>query len=229
MKNIKTIFFDIDNTLLNHSGARDKAVKNFQKKYYPDVPIEKFNPILSLFAEKHWKLYEQKKLTFKEQGTLRIIDVWKTLGKSISNKKAYEVFNDYLSLYQRHWQPFPHVINTLKKLYLHGLSLGIISNGNKKVQTNKLKHLKIYSYLNEKLIIISEEIGYAKPHSQIFFHAQNLAGVRPEEIVMIGDNYLYDIEPGKKIGWNVLFFDYFNLYPDKQSIKNFKDILSLFK
>lgn len=229
MKNIKTIFFDIDDTLLNHSGAKNKAAKDLRKKHYPNITLKKFSLIWSQFTKKNWLLYEQKQLTFEEQGARRVTDVWKTFGRSISAKEADKIFAEYLSLYQKHWRPFPHALNTLKKLHACSFSLGILSNGQIKQQKDKLKHLKIYPYLNEKLIIISEEVDLAKPGSEIFLHAQNLAGVKPKEILFIGNSLHDDIEPGKKIGWNVLFFDYFNLFPGKQSIKNFKDILNLFK
>lgn len=206
MTNINTIFFDIDDTLLDHSGAKNKAVKDLRKKYYFHIPLEEFSPIWSQFSKKNWTFFLQKQLTFKEQGARRVADVWNALGKSISTKEADKIFAEYLSSYQKHWRPFPHTFNTLKKLHAGSFSLGILSNGQIKQQKDKLKHLKIYPYLNEKLIIISEEVNLAKPGAEIFLHAQNLAGVKPKEILFIGNSLHDDIEPGKKIGWNVLFF-----------------------
>ena len=42
MNKISTIFFDIDNILLNHSGAEEKAVVVIKKKYFPKTNIEDF-------------------------------------------------------------------------------------------------------------------------------------------------------------------------------------------
>jgi len=53
MKNITTIFFDIDGTLIDHKGAQNKAIEQIRKKYLPNFSNEKFQKKLaSIYKEK---------------------------------------------------------------------------------------------------------------------------------------------------------------------------------
>lgn len=224
MVKIKVIFFDIDNTLLNHSGSENKALKSIYKKYFPRLDYKKFKSVWQKWSKENWKLYELKQLTFDEQRSKRIIDTWKEFGKSISIKEANNIFNTYLSFYELYWQSFPHVLRTIKKLYKKGFILGIITNGNKNQQINKLKSLNLYSFFNPQLIVVSEETKYSKPAKEIFLHAQSLTCASPNEIMMIGDSIIQDIEGGQKVGWNTLLIDHNN----RLSIPSFKLIDTLF-
>lgn len=224
MNNIKTVFFDIDDTLLNHSDTVKRTIKNLQKKYYSNVPFIKFQTVWLQATKKNWQLYEKKQLTYEEQGVWRVTDVWKIFEKLISKKGAYKIFSEYLLLYEMYWKPFPYVTNTLKRLRRDGLTIGIMSNGNKKQQLSKLKHLNIIQYFDKKIILISEEIGYVKPDFRMFAYAQNLAGVKPEEILIIGNDQINDIDPGKKMGWQVILVDHFNVLSGKEVLRSFKNL-----
>ena len=114
MVKIKVIFFDIDNTLLNHSGSENKALKSIYKKYFLHMSYKKFKSVWQKWSKENWTLYELKQLTFEQQRSKRIIDTWKEFGKSISIKEANHIFNIYLSFYELNWQSFPHVLSTLK-------------------------------------------------------------------------------------------------------------------
>jgi len=224
MDKITTIFFDIDDTLLNHSEAEEKGIRSIHKKHYKEVSYKRFKRIWMLFARRYWKLFEEKKLTFSEQRIQRIMHIWEEFGKKVSRKEADVLFKEYLSFYEYYWQPFPQVVPTIKKLQKKGFVLGIISNGNTKQQIQKLQKIKIYPYLDKKLIITSELAGHAKPEKQIYIHAQKQANVSGKKILFISNDAIKDLEPAKRIGWRVMLFDYFQLFPKHRSIKDFKEL-----
>jgi putative hydrolase of the HAD superfamily len=222
MKNITTIFFDIDGTLIDHKGAQNKAIEQIRKKYLPNFSNEKFQTNWLKFTKKNWLLFEQGKINFLDQKIARVKDTWKSFDKSINNKYAEKIINEYVSNYELNLTSFPHVLSTLRYLYKKKYRLGIISNGNNSQQIKKLKKIKAYGLLEKKLIIISEKIGYAKPDVRIFHLAQKISGTNPTQIVFFGDDINNDILPAKKFHWQAILIDYGNTF----SHLNFSRIVS---
>ena len=52
MKNIATIFFDIDGTLVDHKGAQNKGIEQIRKKYLPNIYNKKFRKNWLEFTKK---------------------------------------------------------------------------------------------------------------------------------------------------------------------------------
>lgn len=222
MKNITTIFFDIDGTLVDHKDAQNKAIEQIRKKYLPNIYNKKFQKNWLKFTKKNWLLFEQGKLDFNSQKIARVQDTWKSFSKSVDKKDAEKIINKYVSNYESNLTSFPYVFSTLQYLYKKKYRLGIISNGSNSQQIKKLKKIKVYDLLEKKLIIISEKIGYAKPDVRIFSHAQKISMTNPDQIIFFGDDINNDILPAKNLHWEVMLMDYAN----ESSHLNFPRILS---
>ncbi len=222
MKNITTIFFDIDGTLVDHKGAQNKAIEQIGKKYLSNISNEKFRKNWLEFTKKNWLLFEQGKINFLDQKIARVKDTWRSFDRDINNKYAEKIINEYVFDYESNLTSFPYVFSTLQYLYKKKYRLGIISNGNNFQQIKKLKKIKAYDLLEKKLIIISEKIGYAKPDTRIFSHAQKISMTNPAQIIFFGDDINNDILPAKNLHWQTILIDYGNLL----SHLNFPRILS---
>ena len=230
MKNITTIFFDIDGTLVDHKGAQKKAVERIRKKYFSHISSEQFLKTWIKFINFFWPLYIKGKLNFNDQRVNRVKAIWKLFGKSINKKDSKKIVNEYVFDYELNLTSFPHVLSTLQYLYKKKYRLGIISNGNNSQQIKKLKKIKVYDLLEKKLIIISEKIGYAKPDVRIFSHAQKISGTNPTQIAFFGDDINNDILPAKKLHWEVMLMDYANelSHLNFPRILSFKDIKNIY-
>lgn len=230
MKNIKTIFFDIDGTLIDHKGAQNNAIKEIGKKYLSNISSIQFQKNWLKFTKKNWLLFEQGKLNFNSQKIARVQDTWKSFSKSIDKKDAEKIINEYVLNYELNLTSFPYVFSTLQYLYKKKYRLGIISNGSNSQQIKKLKKIKAYDLLEKKLIIISEKIGYAKPDVRIFAHAQKISGTNPTQIAFFGDDINHDILPAKNLHWEVLLLDYANELSHLKfsRILSFKDIKNIY-
>jgi len=55
------------------------------------------------------------------------------------------------------------------------------------------------------VIVLSDEVGFSKPDTRIFFHALKVAGCEPEKAVMVGDRLDNDIGPAKSIGMTTVW------------------------
>lgn len=87
--------------------------------------------------------------------------------------------------------PIDGAVSLLNMLREH-TKLGIITNGFTELQQTRLERTGLRGHFD--LLVISEEIGIAKPHRDIFEHALiNMGNPRRENVLMVGDNPDSDI------------------------------------
>lgn len=84
--------------------------------------------------------------------------------------------------------------------------LGIITNGFIELQQVRLERTGLREHF--ELLVISEEVGVAKPHRDIFEHALTLMGSpRRENVLMVGDNPDSDILGGINAGFDTCWLN----------------------
>jgi 5'-nucleotidase len=94
--------------------------------------------------------------------------------------------------------PLPGAAELLDKLFPHA-KLGIITNGFARLQNVRLEHTGFKNFF--QWLVISEEVGIAKPNKAIFEHTFTLMG-NPDksQILMVGDTATSDILGGNNVG-----------------------------
>lgn len=209
---IETVFFDIDDTLVNHSGAERKAVQGIRQSFFPHIDPLSFEATWLEKTRVNWELYRKGEISFAQQRVRRIQNVWGSFGKTIDSQEAEENFRLYLVAYEANWELFPDVREVLEELQKRVIRLGVISNGNSDQQTRKLVATGITSYFQSNLILISEAVGISKPDSAIFLRAQNITGKESSSLLYIGDDLRIDIAPPRALRWNAALIDRFGKY-----------------
>jgi 5'-nucleotidase len=87
--------------------------------------------------------------------------------------------------------------------------LGIITNGFTELQQARLDRNGFNDYFD--LLVISEQVGFAKPHPRIFEHAlTNMGNPAPENVLMVGDNPASDILGGINAGFDTCWLNSHN-------------------
>lgn len=77
--------------------------------------------------------------------------------------------------------------------------LMLLTNGTPDLQKEKLYGINgLSDYFPH--VVISGEVGCGKPAPQIFEHTMNLAGLKPEQCLMVGDNLFTDILGASRTG-----------------------------
>ena len=84
-------------------------------------------------------------------------------------------------------------------------TLTLLSNGFREVQYRKLDNAGLRSFFDH--IVLSDDVGFLKPHSGIFRHALALLSATPDSVVMIGDNYEADICGAARVGIKQIYFN----------------------
>ncbi len=201
---MKVIFFDLNDTLINHSRAQEVAIKKMSL-LLPKHSETEFFSVWRKASEKYWRIFEDKKITFEEQRLLRIESVWKHFKSNLTNEQTKKYANDYMMHYEKALRVNPVLKIILELSMAQGISAGIISNGYGPLQRHRLRMARIDSMFVDKLIFISGEVGFVKPNKKIFDLAEKVAELPPSEITFFGDEFKNDIVPAKKRGWQAIF------------------------
>src|SRR5690554_16976 len=87
------------------------------------------------------------------------------------------------------------------------IKLGIITDGYKETQNNKIKVLELKRYIDK--IIVTDELGrdFWKPHPKSYKIMKDYFNVKYEEMIYIGDNESKDFISPEKLGmkWLKIF------------------------
>ncbi len=210
---LKTILFDIDNTLLSFDEYVKESMKNGFKKFgigrYEDEMFYIFNQINTGL----WQAIEKGEIDFEELQKKRWNMIFECLGITADGEAFEKYFRECLF---ESAIPVDGAIELLK--YLCGkYTLCVASNGPYLQQVNRLKVSGMLPYFFD--LFISEEIGSSKPSERFFntcIDRLNLKleqEIQPCEIMIIGDSLSSDMAGGIQVGMQTCFYN-----PDKKSI-----------
>lgn len=198
----KTILFDADGTLYDFDKAAVEALKSSFEKYNLDWTTKTFS-IYEDVNKKIWNDFENGLITTKEikeerfQRFFNIIEV--AYIDSLQFSKDYLKFlsqNNYLL------EGAKDIVQWSSEKF----ELAIVTNGLASVQNPRFKNSELRKYFNH--IIISEEIGFAKPKKEIFDYTFNLFNnPSKESVIIIGDNLTSDIKGGENYGIDTCWFN----------------------
>jgi 2-haloacid dehalogenase len=189
-KHYPWLFFDADGTLFDYNRAEAtafrKAFELLQFKYeenYLDA-YQKINRAL-------WQALERHEITpaiLRVQRFERLLEALQLTGSADDLNLAYV---EQLGLCTDLMDGAYEVLQTL-----HQKSrIAIVTNGLEAVQRSRLLHSMIHPFIAE--LIISEEIGAAKPHPAFFDAAFARTGNPPKsDVLIIGDSLTSDMQGG---------------------------------
>lgn len=199
----KFIYFDIDNTLLNHSAAEESAQKEIYNTY-PELQTVKQDEWLQAYKMMNhslWLQYQKGKISREHLQFTRFAGTMKKLG--ITAGRSEEIGQHYMEQYRQHWTWVDGAEEAIEMLAGY-FPVGFITNGFLETQQKKIEYMGLGRFSSR--FIISEEIGVMKPHPKVFDAATERAGTVREQILYVGDSYSSDITGGRNAGWQTAWF-----------------------
>lgn len=204
MNDIEHLFFDLDHTLWdfdrNSALAFQKIFDKHQLTQYYPFFMDAYVPI----NFKYWEWYRNEKIDKETLRFGRLDDAFRALDVALEEDLINRLADDYIVHLPDNNHLFDGAIEVLDYLQ-QKYTMHIITNGFSEIQDRKLKNSKIADYF--KTVTTADEVGVKKPHRRIFEHALKLAGARPSNSLMIGDNLEADIEGAEKLGLQTIYFD----------------------
>ncbi|GMQ82012.1 MAG: HAD-IA family hydrolase [Rhodothermia bacterium] len=206
MAEISFVYFDLDDTLLDHRRAERLALGDVYDFYSHVFDGHRLLSVQDTYHEVNtdvWRRYGDG-LISKQQAKLERFELLLERLLLTGRIPALDLSTRYMSHYREHWSFIPGGRDAFLSI-ADSFQVGILTNGFTETQKAKLAQ---FPELGERSssIVISEEVGYMKPDPRIFDHAASAVNCAPDEILYIGDSYRSDVLGGRRAGWNVAWF-----------------------
>lgn len=196
---IRALLFDLDDTLLDHTGAARDAVDQWCRELgLPEGQHARFAAI-----ERTWfSAYERGEVTHQGQRAARCREF---LGREMSDAEALATYDGYLSAYREQWRAFADALPTLTWALESGFQVGVLTNGEREMQQAKLEATGLA--LADVLLIPTVDLGCPKPQREAYLAACDQLGAAPADTLMVGDSLANDVQGARTAGLHALHLD----------------------
>ncbi|MBL7995501.1 YjjG family noncanonical pyrimidine nucleotidase [bacterium] len=202
VRKYKVLLFDADGTLFDFEQSERLALQDtfhdFSIAYDPDIHMRLYQEINS----KIWIEFEEHTITADALKTERFRRLFERLKIDVDPI----LFSDrYLNMLSQNSFLLDHAADMVVKLF-HDYKMVLITNGLSSVQHPRFRKSAIFQYFDA--VIVSEDIGIAKPHVGIFEHTMKRIGHdQKNDVLMIGDNLRSDIQGGMNFGIDTCWYN----------------------
>lgn len=208
----RVVLFDMDDTIFDHALTCRDALARVRQ----DWPWLQQRPIGEVWKE-YSRLLEavhpevvRGRLDPNTARRQRFRLLARFCGEEISDPEAAELSRQYRATYQALRRPVPGVGPLLERL--HGrVTVVIVSNNETAEQEEKLAFLGFERWVDH--LVVSEEVGVAKPDPRIFEAALTLASALPDDAVMVGDSWANDVVGARGARIGAVWFNRFEAPP----------------
>ncbi len=188
MSKYTSIWFDLDNTILDFSKSSYEAFHLLLREITGESSDEIYQ-VYKKINKQVWKDLEDGKINQTTLRSLRWSLFFEKEGILFDPALANKKYLDYLMVTDYLVDGALDVLNRIKSNY----QLILVTNGLKEVQRARIQHHQLKDYFEH--VVISDELGVAKPNIKFFEHTMKLAGpLNKAEILMVGDTLGSDIK-----------------------------------
>ena len=201
MGNLRGIFFDLDDTLIDSTGAMRAAIGAILH-LVPEHSPDEIADALKCAYQQLWGYGTPGYIALKTIATpdLRRQLTQLALGSLgiTSPIRFREIQQTYEAAEHVALQALPGTRDTLQALQPY-FSLGIITNGPSNIQREKLAQVGLAEFFN--VVVADADFGAPKPDPQLFDYAGELLGLSSSELMFVGDSPEADIAGASAAGW----------------------------
>lgn len=202
MKKYTTLYFDLDNTLLDFNKSEYRAIKELLKLYaLPDEDDTAY--LYSKINQSYWEMFERGEIQKNEIFAGRFKTLLERLG---TERDAEKMAEDYFGFLSAGHDVMDGAEDILKYVKASGYTVCITTNGVSRTQYRRIDESGLKGYFN--YVFVSEDAGHQKPEREYFEYA---AAHSPEKdmsrVLVIGDSQSSDILGGINSGIDTCWFN----------------------
>ncbi len=195
MKKYTTIYFDLDNTILDFTATEYNAIKQLLKLHnlpHSDDIIAKYSAI----NQSWWERFEKGEIEKSEIFAGRFKTFLEFYGLCGDPQKMAD---DYFGLLAAGHDVIENADVTVKTLKERGYTICITTNGVCKTQYRRIDECGLKEYFD--YIFVSEDAGHQKPDVKYFEYAMSNSPEKDKsKIIVVGDSLSSDIKGGINFG-----------------------------
>ncbi len=198
---LNTLFFDLDDTLLDFKMAEQVALSSTMRELGL-TPTDEILARYHVINRSQWELLERGELTREQVLRRRFTLLFDEYGLPCDVEKVRTLYEELLGVGHYFIAGAPELLETLFTTY----DLYLVTNGTASIQRRRLASAEILPYFKD--IFISHEIGYNKPDPRYFEYCfSRIPNFEKEKAVIIGDSLSSDIRGGNLAGIRTCWFN----------------------
>lgn len=195
------VLFDADETLFHFDIL--SGLTNMFARYGVDFTESDYAEYQSV-NKPLWVQYQNGDITAQQLQVTRFTQ-W---GNKLNVAPA-ELNEQFLDAMAEICKPLQGALDLVTTLHKNNVKMGIITNGFAQLQEVRLERTGFKPYFSP--VVISELVGVAKPHIDIFNYAlTQMDNPAPEQVLMVGDTLESDILGGNNAGFDTCWLDHHN-------------------
>lgn len=204
-KHYPWLWFDADGTLFDYNRAEAAALRNTFHSL--TLPFEEtYLDVYRKINQGLWQALERQEITQAVLGLRRFELLMEAIQVSGSPEQMSSTYVEQLSICSELMDGAYEVLQVLHEKS----QIAIVTNGLRTVQRGRLENSSIKSFISE--MIISEELGAAKPQAAFFDAAFARLAARNErpaksDVLIIGDSLTSDIQGGVDYGIDTCWYN----------------------
>ncbi len=202
MKKYTTIYFDLDNTILDFTATEYRAIKQLLILHnlpHSDDIIAKYSGI----NQSWWERFEKGEIKKEEIFAGRFKTFLEHFGFDGDPQKMAD---DYFGLLAAGHDIIKDADIVVKELKKRGYIICITTNGVSKTQYRRIDECGLKEYFD--YVFVSEDAGHQKPDVEYFEYAMSNSHEQDKsKIIVIGDSLSSDILGGINFGVDTCWFN----------------------
>jgi len=196
---LAAVLLDFDDTLTDHARVEQEAwecVATLVTARLPHVDGAALRVRYHEGFERHYRRMLDGEIDFRQYRRQRLAEAlapWHDLDDDL-----FAAYTDAKNRTIDGASLWPDAMATIERLRRAGLGVGVLTNGPSEIQRRKLRATGVEAAVDA--VLVSEELGVAKPDVRAFALAAAALGTRPSCTAMVGDSLLNDVAGGLAAG-----------------------------
>lgn len=202
---MKALIFDVDDTLYDQIQPFERALER-----HIEVAREQIEPLYLSFRRYVDEVFEATaigKMSLKDSHIYRMKHALADFGYQVSDATALAIQIDY-DYFQGQIELSPVFPEIFSWCQAQGIAMGIITNGPYRHQLRKIRTMGLVNWFELEHVLISGQVGIAKPNPAIFQLMEERLGMSGEDICYLGDSFENDVVGAKAANWKAIWFNH---------------------
>lgn len=208
MTAVQALFFDLDGTLLDGSGHQEAILRTCRRiaSAQPGLDAHRLLVANGEVWQRYWPEVADKWTLGALDGTNVSLEAWRRTLRACgcNDDSIARLARETYSQYRRESLRLFDDVQELSLLQPR-FSLALVTNGASDTQRENLRVLDIEHRFGA--VVISGEVGVAKPDARIFRLALDELGVLPENAWHVGDDLNTDVAGAKAAGLTAVWLN----------------------